>query len=196
MPKPRLGAHTDQDPHAKQGDLLLDIYHKYQRAIPPDGQEGLVWDPGYVHGHGSTRAERVRTGIFWGESESGRSHWLTLHPDDGNDVGDTDQAETLRGRVVSDCGGLITSMLSQAGEDVDARSNWAGCQALRSEVRDGCISDGVFLVVKGEDDLCDVLEPLDRGVGGQEGVTGEEYKFHEWTELDCLVMAGALGALA
>ena len=43
--------------------------------------------------------------------------------------------------------------------------------------------DGVLLVVQGEDDLCDALEPLNWGVGGEEGVTGEEDKLHKWTEL-------------
>ena len=119
-----------------------------------------------MHGHGSVRAERVCTDVFWGKSESGRSHLLVIRPDDGDDVGGADQAETLRGRVFSDCGSRITSMFSQAEEDVDARSNWAGCWALRSEMRDGLTSDGVLLVVQSEDDLCDVFEPLDQGFGG------------------------------
>ena len=87
-------------------------------------------------------------------------------------------------------------MFSQSEEDFDVLSNWAGFRALRSEVRDGLTSDGVLLVVQGEDDLCDVLEPLDWGVRGKEGVTGKEEEFHEWSELDCPAMAGALGVLA
>ena len=56
--------------------------------------------------------------------------------------------------------------------------------------------DGVLLVVQGEDDLCDVLEPLNWGVGGEEGVTGKEDKLHKWTELECPTMAGALCVLS
>ena len=33
------------------------------------------------------------------------------------------------------------------------------------------------------------------GVGGEEGVTGEEDKYHKWTELDCPAMVDALGVL-
>ena len=51
-------------------------------------------------------------------------------------------------------------MLSQAEEDVDACSDWAGCRGLRSETRDGLTSDGVLLVFQGEDDMGDVLERL------------------------------------
>ena len=58
-------------------------------------------------------------------------------------------------------------MFSQAEEDVDTRSNWSGFRALRSEVRDGLTSDGVLLVVQGEDDPGDILEPLHQGVGGE-----------------------------
>ena len=76
-----------------------------------------------MHGHGSSRSERVCTKIFWGKSESGCAHSLALPPDDGDDVGGAEQAETLNSRVVSGYGGRITSMLSQAEEDVDAPSN-------------------------------------------------------------------------
>ena len=46
-------------------------------------------------------------------------------------------------------------------------------------MRDVLTTDGIILVVQGEDDLCDMLEPIDRGVGGGEGVTNEEYKYRE-----------------
>ena len=58
-------------------------------------------------------------------------------------------------------------MLLLVEEDVDARSNWAGGQALRSEVSDGLTPDGVLLVVQGEEDLGDVLKPPDWGVRGR-----------------------------
>ena len=41
-----------------------------------------------------------------------------------------------------------------------------------------------------------MLEPLDRGLRGEEGVTGEEDEFCEWEELDCPSMVGALGVIA
>ena len=87
-------------------------------------------------------------------------------------------------------------MFSQAEEDVDGCSNWSGFQSLQSEARDSLPSDAVLLVFQGEDDLFYVLEPLEWGVGGEEGVPSKEAKFHEWTEVDCPAMAGALGVLA
>ena len=63
-------------------------------------------------------------------------------------------------------------------------------------MRGGLISDGVFLVVQGEDNLGDMLKPLGQGVGGEEGVADEEDEFLEWAELDYPAMAGALGVLA
>ena len=112
-----------------------------------------------MHGHGSDRAERVCPGVFWGESESGRAHSLALRPEDGDDDGGADQAETLRGRVFANCGGPITAILSLVEEDVDTRSNWAGGRTLQSEVRYGLTPDGILLVIQGEDDLGDMLEP-------------------------------------
>ena len=79
-----------------------------------------------MHGHGSARAERVGSNIYWGESESGRAHTFALCPEKGDDNGGADRAETLSGRVVADCGGGITTMLSLAEEDIDPCSNWAG----------------------------------------------------------------------
>ena len=148
-----------------------------------------------MHGHGSARAEIVSPGVFWGESESGRAHSLALCPEDGDNDGSADRAETLRGRVVADCGGRITAMLSQVEEDVDAHSNWAGGRSLRSEVRDGLTSNGILLVVQGEDDLCDVIKPPGWGIGGDAGVPDEKDELLEGTELHYPAMAGALGVL-
>ena len=50
-------------------------------------QEGSIWDPCDVNGHGFTIVERVRCDVFWGESKSGRSHSLGIGPDDGDDIG-------------------------------------------------------------------------------------------------------------
>ena len=55
--------------------------------------------------------------------------------------------------------------------------------------------DGILLVVQGEDDLCDVLEPPNGGIVGEEGVPGEEDKVHEGTELHCPEMDGELELL-
>ena len=119
-----------------------------------------------MHGRGSSRAERVCTDVFWGESESGRAHSLSLRPEEGDDGGGAYRADTLRGRLVADCGGRITSMFTQAEEDVGTRLNWAGCQALQSEVRHGLTLGDVLLFFQGEYDMGDMLEPPDWGVGG------------------------------
>ena len=50
-------------------------------------------------------------------------------------------------------------------------------------MRDGLISDGIILVIQGEDDTGDVLELLNQGVCGEETVPDEEHKFQEVTEL-------------
>ena len=102
----------------------------------------------------------------------------------------------MRGRVVADCGGRIIDILSLAEEDVDPHSNWAGGRSLQSEVRDGLTSDGILLVVKGENNLRNVLEPPNWGILGEEGVPGEEDEVHEGTELHCPTMAGALEIIA
>ena len=62
-------------------------------------------------------------------------------------------------------------------------------------MRDSLTSDDVLLVVQGENDLCDVLEPINQGVRGEEGVTGKEDELYEWMELDCPAMSSALGVL-
>ena len=98
--------------------------------LPSDGHEGPVRDVHDVNGHGSVIAERVCRDVVWGESESGRTYSLVLRPENGDDDGGADRAETLRGRVVADCGGRITSMLSLAEGNVDASSKWAGGRAL------------------------------------------------------------------
>ena len=68
-------------------------------------------------------------------------------------------------------------MFSQAEEYVDTRLNWAGCWELRSKERDDLTSDGVLLVVQGEDDMGDMLELLDRGICKEEIVPDEEHEF-------------------
>ena len=62
-------------------------------------------------------------------------------------------------------------------------------------MRYGLTSDGIILVVQGEDDLGDVLKPPDWGIGGGKGVPDEEEKVHEGTELHCPATAGALVVL-
>ena len=81
--------------------------------------------------------------------------------------------------IVTDWGGGGTSKFSQAEEAVDTRSNWTGCRELRSEVRDHLTSDGILLVVQGEDDLCGMLKVLGWGVGGDEMAPDEEHKIQE-----------------
>ena len=80
--------------------------------------------------HGSDRAERVRTDIFWGYSKYEKTHSFALQSDDVDDVLGADREETLRRRVVADCGSQVTSMLLQAEEDVGVSSNLESCWSL------------------------------------------------------------------
>ena len=57
-------------------------------------------------------------------------------------------------------------MFSKEEEDVDARSNWAGCRGLQSEVRDGLTLDVIIPVVQGKENLYGMLKVLNWGVGG------------------------------
>ena len=66
-----------------------------------------------MHGHGSARAERVRSGVFWGKSKSGRSHSLSLGPDDGDDVGCADGSEAVIGGKIDDGVGGTAYMVTQ-----------------------------------------------------------------------------------
>ena len=52
-----------------------------------------------MHGHGSARAVKVCSDVFWGKVESGRSHPQTLGSDDGNDVRCADRAEAMIGGI-------------------------------------------------------------------------------------------------
>ena len=67
-----------------------------------------------MNGHGSARVERVRSGIFLGETKSGRSHLQALGPDGGYDAGCTDGAEAMIGGIIDDGGGGIVSPVAQA----------------------------------------------------------------------------------
>ena len=62
-------------------------------------------------------------------------------------------------------------------------------------MRDCIPSDGVLLVVQGDDNLGVVLEVLDESIRKYESVSSEEHKFQKGVELDCPVMASALGII-
>ena len=111
-----------------------------------------------MHGHGSARAERVRSDVFRGEAKSGRSHSQALVSDDVDDVGCNDGAEATIGGIIADGGGGITTLVAQAEEDVDAHPDWAGCGGLRTEVGDGLAADAIFLIVEGDDNLGGLVE--------------------------------------
>ena len=118
----------------------------------------------------------MRPNVFWGKSESGRANSTGISPYDGDDVWGADQAESLSGRIVADWGGDRVSVFSQGEKDVDARLNWAGFWGLWSEVRYGLTSDGILLVVQGEDDLCGMLKVPGQGVDKEEVVPNEEHE--------------------
>ena len=80
-----------------------------------------------MHGHGSSRSERVRCDVFWEESKYGHSHSLGLGPDGGNDIESANLEKDLRDGEVTDRDGGVAAKISQAKEDVDALSNQADC---------------------------------------------------------------------
>ena len=59
---------------------------------------------------------------------------------------------------------MIVPLVLQSKEYVDARSDRAGDQGVQSEVRNILPSDGVLLVVQGDDDIGSVLELLNAGI--------------------------------
>ena len=128
-----------------------------------------------MHGHGSARAERVRSGVFWDEAKSGLSHSQAFGSDDGNDVGWADRAEAMIGGIIADGGGGITTLIAQAEEDADAHLDWEGCGGLRTEAGDGLAADGILLIVEGDDNLGGLAEILSGSVPGEEEVPDKEH---------------------
>ena len=69
-----------------------------------------------MHGHGSARAERVRSDVFWGKTESSCSQVQTLGSDDSDDVRSDDGTEAVIGGKIADGGGGISSLSVQVEE--------------------------------------------------------------------------------
>ena len=134
----------------------------------------------------------MRSGVFWGVAKSGRSHSQAIGSDDGDDVGCADRAEDMIGGIIADGGGGTTPLVAQAEEDSDARLDWSGCGGLGTEVGDGLTTDGILLIVEGDDNLSGLAKMLNRSVPGEEEVPDEEQKVHEGPELDHPAVAGAL----
>ena len=155
-----------------------------------------MWDVGDVHGHGSARAERVRSGVFWGESKSGRSHLLSLGPDDGDDVRCADGVEAVIRGEIANGGGEISSPGVQAEEDFGACLDWAGYGGLGPEVGDGPAAGGILLIIEGDEYFCSVSEMVVRGVPREEKFPNKEYEVHEGPYLDRPAVAGALHVFA
>ena len=128
-----------------------------------------------MHGHGSARAERVLSDVFWGEAKSGRSHLQALGSDDGDDIGCADGAETMIRGKIADGGGGITPLVAQVKEDSDACLDWAGCGGIRMKVGDVLAANGILLIVEGDDNLSGLAEMLDRSVLGEEEVPEKEH---------------------
>ena len=149
-----------------------------------------------MHGHGSARAERVRSGIFWGEAKSDRSHLQALGSDNGDDVGCADGAEAMIGGIIADGGGGITPLVAQTEEDVDAPLDWAGCGILKTKVGDDLAADAILLIVEGDDNLSGLAEMTGKSVPGDEEVPNEEHEVHEGPELEPPAVAGALRVFA
>ena len=84
----------------------------------------------------------------------------------------------------------------QTKEDVDDRSDRAGCRGVWFEVKDSLPSDVIFLVFQGEDNLSGLMEVLNWGVHGDETVPDEEHEIQEGPEIDCLTVVYAIGVFA
>ena len=102
----------------------------------------------------------MRSGVFWGESKSGRSQLLAIGPNDGNDFGCADGAEAMVRGNNSDGGGGIISPVTQEEEYSGARLDLAGYGGLKPEVGDSLTVDGILLIVKGDENLCGIAEML------------------------------------
>ena len=107
------------------------IDHESQQAPPPYGHKDPVGDIGKIHGHGSSRAERVRPDVFWVKADPGCSDPNGLGLKDCDDVRGADRADPLSGRIVADGGGSWAPMFAHAKEDVDPCTNRASCCRLR-----------------------------------------------------------------
>ena len=55
-------------------------------------------------------------------------------------------------------------MFLHAEEDVGACLDWAGCRGIQSELRYGLTSNGIIMILQGKDNICGILEVLNRGV--------------------------------
>ena len=62
-------------------------------------------------------------------------------------------------------------------------------------MRDSLPSDGILLVIQGDEDLSSVLGFLDGVIWREESVSSEEHEFQKGAELDGPSMASALGVL-
>ena len=93
----------------------------------------------------------MRSDVFWGKDESGRSHPQALGSDDDDDVGSADGAEAMIGGIITDGGGRSTPLVAEAENDVDTCLDGAGCGRLGTEVGDCLTADGILLIVEGED---------------------------------------------
>ena len=149
-----------------------------------------------MHGHGSTRAERVCSDVFWGKTKSGLSHLQIFVPSDGNAVGCADRVEDMIGGKITDGGSGIISLVAQVEEDVDDRLDWTGCGGIRIELRDGLTVDYILLIVEGDENLDGLAEIIGGGVPGEKKVYNEEHKVCEGRELDRPEVAGALPVFA
>ena len=79
------------------------------------------------------------------------------------------------GGIITDGGGGITPLVAEAEEDINARLDWAGCGRLRTEVGDSPATDGILLIVEGDENLSGLAEMLDGRIPGEEKVPDEEY---------------------
>ena len=76
------------------------------------------------------------------------------------------------------------------------RLDWEGCGGLRTEMEDSLATDGIIMIVKGDENLSSLAEMLGGSVPREEEVPDKEHEVHEGPELDRLAVAGALRVFA
>ena len=104
--------------------LMFDMVHTSYKSPTSNVYKGVVDDPHYFHGHGSSIVERVRPGILWGETESVSDNPTRFNLYDTNDIWGADLLYPWGFvRLVSDRGVLWVILFFHVEEGVEPGAN-------------------------------------------------------------------------